>query len=161
MNKAELLEAICECHDEIETCLKRATSEQLVIRPGPQPDWSVKDLVAHLTHWEQDMLTTLGNSALGVTPDANVDVDAVNAEVFDANKDRPLEDIQADFRRSLRQIEERIGSLSDAELNSAERLPLGDGTPLWQYIASETYEHYRDDHLPDVQAWARREGVLL
>ena len=27
--------------------------EQMTRRPGPQPDWSVKDLIAHITWWEQ------------------------------------------------------------------------------------------------------------
>jgi hypothetical protein len=163
MNKEELLTAIHQSHAEIETCCTEATEEQLSQRPGPQPDWSMKDLIAHLTFWEQDMLTTLGNNALKTTPDWNDDTDAVNARVFEANKDRPLDDIRADFRRSLEQICDLMGSLSDADLTDTfvERLKLGDGTPLWKYIADETYEHYHDDHLQDVQTWARREGLLL
>lgn len=161
MNKNELLQTIHKCRDEIEACWEGATEEQMTARPGPQADWSVKDLIAHLTFWEQDVLTSLGNSALGTTPDWNADTDAVNARVFEANKDRPLTDIQADFRRSLEQICDLVGGFSDADLTDTERLKLGDGTALWQYIADETYEHYRDDHLPDVRAWARREGLLL
>jgi len=161
MNKQTLLQEIHECHAEIEACCAAATQAQLTERPGPQVDWSIKDLIAHLTYWEQDMLTTLGNCALGITPDWNDDVDAVNAQVFASNRDRPLADIRADFRQSLAQIDARVGRLSDADLSDTERLHLGDGTPLWKYIADETFEHYRDDHLPDVRAWARREGLLL
>lgn len=161
MNKEKLLTAIHQCHAEIENCWAEATEEQLTQRPGPQPDWSMKDLIAHLTFWEQDMLTSLGNNALKTTPDWNDDTDAVNARVFEANKDRPLADIQADFRRSLEQICNLVGNLSDADLTDTKQLKLGDGTPLWKYIADETFEHYRDDHLPDVRTWARREGLLL
>ena len=161
MNKEALLTAIHQCRDEIECCLATATEEQLTQRPGPQPDWSMKDLIAHLTFWEQDILTSLGNNALKTTPDGNDDTDAVNARVFEANKDRPLADIQADFRRSLEQICDLVGRLSDADLTDTKQLQLGDGTPLWKYIADETFEHYRDDHLPDVRVWARREGLLL
>jgi hypothetical protein len=159
MNKDQLLQAINECHEEIEACVKRATQEQLVCCPGPQDDWSVKDLIAHLTHWEQDMLMRLGNNALGILPDEHVD--AVNAQVYEANKDRSLEEVRADFRRSLEQISEKVGALSDDDLSKSGWLLQDDSTPLWKYIASETYEHYHDDHLPDVQAWARREGLLL
>jgi hypothetical protein len=28
------------------------TEEQMTHRPGPQADWSVKDLIAHMTWWE-------------------------------------------------------------------------------------------------------------
>jgi hypothetical protein len=163
MNKAELLTAIHQCRDEIEGCWAAATEEQLMHRPGPQPDWSIKDLIAHLTFWEQDMLTSLGNNALKTTPDWNDDTDAVNARVFEANKDRPLADIQADFRRSLEQICDLMGRLWDEDLTDTfvERLKLGDGTPLWKYIADETYKHYHDDHLDDVRTWARREGLVV
>lgn len=161
MNKEELLTAIHKCHAEIENCWAEASEEQLQQRPGPQADWSVKDLIAHLTYWEQDMLTTLGNCALGTTPDWNDDTDARNALVFEANKDRPLADIQADFRRSLAQIDALVGSLSDADLKDSERLAAPDKMTLWQYIAEETFEHYHDGHLPDVRTWARREGLLL
>lgn len=159
MNKDELLQAIHKCHDEIEACCDAATEGQLTCCPGPQADWALKDLIAHLTYWEQDMLAHIGNSALGMTPDE--EVDAINARVYAANKDRSLEDIRADFRHSLEQIDALVGSLSDADLNDSQRLQWGDGSPLWQYIASETYEHYQDDHRPDVQTWARREGLLL
>jgi hypothetical protein len=159
MNKDDLLQAIHECHDAIEACCAAATEAQLTCCPGPQTDWSIKDLIAHLTYWEQDMLARVGSDALGVVPDS--EVDAVNARVYETNKDRPLAAIQADFRRSLEQIDALVGGLSDADLNSTERMPLPNQIPLWQYIADETYEHYRDDHLPDVRAWAQRERVLL
>jgi hypothetical protein len=160
MNKQDLLQVIHECREDIEACWEGATEDQLTARPGPQADWSVKDLIAHLTFWEQDMLTSLGNSALGTTPDWNADTNAVNARVFEANKDRSLDEIRAEFRRSLDQIDALVGGLSDDDLNSAERIPTPDHMPLWQYIADETYEHYRDDHCADVRAWARREGLL-
>ncbi len=157
MNKDDLLQAIHDCHAEIEACCAAATEAQLTCCPGPQTDWSIKDLIAHLTYWEQDMLAHVGNSALGFVPPG--EVDAVNVRVFETNKDRPLAEIQADFRRSLEQIDELVGCLSDAELNRTDRAPKP--MALWQYIAEETYEHYRDDHLPDVRAWAQRERVLM
>jgi hypothetical protein len=161
MNKDELLQTIHKCREEIECCWAGATEEQLTARPGPQADWSVKDLIAHLTFWEQDMLKSLGSSALGTTPDWNADTDAINARVFEANKDRSLDEIRSEFRQSLDQICDLVGCLSDADLNSTEKISTPDPMPLWQYIADETYEHYRDDHLPDMRAWARREGLLL
>jgi hypothetical protein len=159
MNKDQLLQAIEECHEEIETCLDAASDAQLSCCPGPQADWSVKELVAHLTHWEQDMLQRVGNSALGILSDDQVD--AVNALCYEQNKDRTLDEIRGDFRRSLEQINEIVGALSDDDLSKSGWSLQDDGAPLWKYIASETYEHYYDDHLSDMQTWARREGVLL
>jgi hypothetical protein len=55
MNKAELIEAIRSERAELEALWAGATEEQMTRRPGPQADWSVKDLIAHLVSWEQKL----------------------------------------------------------------------------------------------------------
>src|SRR5690349_12352246 len=51
-NKAQLLQGIGQAHDELERTLALLRSEQMT-EPLLEGGWSVKDLMAHLTAWEQ------------------------------------------------------------------------------------------------------------
>ncbi len=157
MNKDDLLKAIHTGRAEIEALWTGATDEQLDQRPGPQADWSMKDLVVHLTFWEQDMVKSVG--AGQITSDWHENTDVVNVRVFETNKDRPVEDVLNEYWRSLAQVDTLVVSLSEAELSSTTRLLTPDTMPLWAYIADETFEHYAE-HIEDVRAWVRREGVV-
>ena len=56
-------------HDEREALAATwgaLTMEQLVQRPGPQDDWSVKDLIAHVTRWESFILQRVTDLMDGV-----------------------------------------------------------------------------------------------
>jgi hypothetical protein len=157
MNKDELLKAIHTGRAEIEALWTTATDEQLDQRPGPQPDWSMKDLAAHLTFWEQEMVRSV--SAGQITPEWHENTDVVNARVFEANKNRTVADVLNEYWRSLGQVDALVESLSDADLSSTTRLQTPDNMTLSAYIADETFEHY-DDHLEDVRQWAQREGLV-
>jgi hypothetical protein len=158
MNKTELLKSIRDGRSQIEALWQGASDEQLCQRPGPQSDWSVKDLIAHLTYWEQTTLTCVpALRQRGERPACwDGDVDETNAQVFAENRDRSLNDIQAAFRRSLEQVTALVQSLSDSDL--AQTYPALNGEALWKYIAGETFEHY-GDHFADARAWHDRVGL--
>ncbi len=155
MNKDELLRAIHAGRAEIEALWAVATDEQLERRPGPQADWSMKDLVAHLTFWEQDMVKSV--QALQLTPEWHEDTDVVNTRVFEANKDRPVADVLNEYWQSLGQVDALVVSLTDDDLNSTTRLRTPDHISLAAYIADETFEHYQE-HLESVRQWMQTMG---
>jgi hypothetical protein len=155
VNKRELIEAIRADRATLQSLWTGATEEQLCRRPGPQSDWSMKDLIAHITHWEQNILATLSAAFRGHLVEQG-DTDQINARVFIENRDRPLTDIQADFQRSQDEVLTYIESLTEQQLSDTTHL--WDDTPVITYIIWDTVEHYHD-HLADVRAWAEREGL--
>lgn len=158
MNKETLIATIRANRASLTALWAGATDEQLITRPGPQPGWSVKDLIAHITYWEQDMLANLDAVYKGQPPFWS-DVDETNDRVFTANRTRDLADIQAAFQQSLAQVLAHVASLSQAQLEDSRILGLENGTTVSDYVSQETFKHY-EQHRGDVRAWAARVGLL-
>ena len=69
--------------------------ERLVPGYFRDPDWSVKDLVAHLGAWLTEAATQLTNIAARSYVPHDLDVDARNAETLAAMRDEPWEAVWA------------------------------------------------------------------
>ena len=62
-------------------------------RPGPQPDWSVKDVIAHITWWESAMTNWVSRALTGEMLARTETPDEINARVYADNRDMPLETV--------------------------------------------------------------------
>jgi uncharacterized protein (TIGR03083 family) len=158
VNKGDIIQAIETGRQQLEALWAGATEAQMTTLPGPQADWSVKDLIAHLTYWEQTMLGNVGRLLRGEdlpggeTPPRE-DIDTVNARVLNENRERPLADVLAAFRQSREQVIERVRGLPEDDLE--RRFAWLHHEPLHTYIAGDTFEHYQD-HLSDLRHWHER-----
>ena len=126
------------------------TDEQMTQRPGPQSDWSVKDLIAHISAWEKRMLDNGEQLRKGEPLIPRPDIDTVNVEIFAANKDRSLADVRAEFDAQMARLESALGSLSEDQINNAQLFPQLQGRPLLLPIIGDTFGHY-DAHRPDLE----------
>ncbi|HEX2618633.1 MAG TPA: DinB family protein [Phototrophicaceae bacterium] len=127
------------------------TEAQMTHRPGPQSDWSVKDLIAHVSFWEGLMMDTIAKLTKGAAPQAtsDEDVDTINARVFTENEHRPLSDVLAEFDSQLPLVEASIAPLSDDDINNPRRFADREGSPLLYHIIGNTFGHY-EEHQPDL-----------
>ncbi|HEY7341416.1 MAG TPA: DinB family protein [Ktedonobacterales bacterium] len=124
-------------HARLEALLAGFSDEELV-QPGQFGEWSVKDMLAHITFWEQRLIAYVdGAKESLVQPDEDelVAIDRVNAEVLAANRDRPLAEVRAAFDASYQQ------TLALAQSLSAEDLA---DEVLYSLLAGDTFEHYRE-----------------
>lgn len=121
--------------------------------------YTVKDILAHVTWWEQRMLELIetarrGEPVVGLAApgeDAQAAVDRVNAQVFDAQRNVPLDEVEARARRSYAQVLETIGDLEDDEVFAETGLRRQFGGSALKLIAEDTYEHYRE-HVEQLQS---------
>jgi hypothetical protein len=136
--------------------LEGLTEEQLQL-PGAAGEWSVKDILAHITAWEVDLLTNLGKARRGQKPGkvkwTEAEIDAQNAKWQADYRDRPLERVLDDFHGAHKQILRLVEGLSDREL--ATPMPWGSGQPLYEYFMTYVADH-EAEHAPELQAWRRR-----
>lgn len=152
VTKAELLQLIRSRRAELEALWAGSTTGELVERPGVQPDWSVKDLIGHMTYWEQYVIADTQLVLQGKPPQVEENTDKVNARVFTANKDRSLQVILADFQRSGQEMLDLVSSILESDLFDPNRFPMLKGRALADDIQAEYRGHY-DAHLPDLRAW--------
>ncbi|HEY0606755.1 MAG TPA: ClbS/DfsB family four-helix bundle protein [Herpetosiphonaceae bacterium] len=158
-SKAELLSAINTEHERLTAALSGLTDEQLV-QPGVESDWSVKDVLAHVTWWEQWMVQKLGALARGdkiprlLRPDEDQDAGLarLNSEIFAATRNQPLDEVRAAFDRSFQQAVAAVTALSEHDIFDPEGLGGSLGEAPLQLIASDTYEHY-EEHTATIRRW--------
>ncbi|OGO31345.1 MAG: hypothetical protein A2136_06495 [Chloroflexi bacterium RBG_16_54_11] len=147
--KAELLAELGREWAKIErTCYN--LSEPAMVTPGVQGEWSVKDVLAHLSAWEKYLLDRLGYVLTGQQPHYPVmtswdDVHRFNAQVYAENRDRPLTSVIIEFRSLYQGVVTVIEALSDEQLNRPYTYDFPDDhLTLLQLIRANTYEHYRE-----------------
>jgi hypothetical protein len=128
-------------------------SEERMTQPGITGDWSVKDIIAHVSWHEREMVGVLRSHALLGSELWNLPQDQRNAQIFEENKQRSLEDVRTEASGIFLELCEGAEALEEEDLTDPGRFP---GTPSewqpWQLIANNTYEHYQQ-HMPDVRAW--------
>jgi hypothetical protein len=137
------------------------TGEEHLTQPGVAGEWSIKDIVAHLTGWRRRSVARF-QAALRHEPQpappwpANLqEDDEINAWIYAANRDRSVSEVLSDSRAVFEQLVETLGAFSEADLNDPARFPwLEEGDfPLTGAIF---FAHFHEEHEPDMRAWLEK-----
>lgn len=135
--------------------------EEHMTQPGVAGEWSIKDIVAHLTGWRR---RTVGRFQAALRheppppppwPSQLQTDDEINAWIYAANRDRPLADVLRDSHDVFEQLVETLGFFSDADLLDPTRFSwLGDeDLPL---TGAVFFGHFHEEHEPDMRAWLEK-----
>ena len=130
-------------------------NEIQMVAPGAQRDWSVKDMLAHISAWEKYLLDRLGYVMTGQLPRYPVmnswdDVHRFNAQVYTENKERPLTSVVIEFRSLYQGVVTVIQALNDDQLNHPYNYDFPDEhITLLDLVRANTIEHYREHCPPD------------
>lgn len=137
---------------EYERLLAEVDEEQM-LEPGLPGGWSVKDVIAHVNWYEQEMVVLLETRVFAGSELWELPADERNIPIHEQNKDLPLGEVLLESNRVFERLWELVSQLTDEDLMQAshfDEMP-GDWEP-WQVIASNTYEHYQEHNL-DIRAW--------
>lgn len=151
--KNQLLLEIEKERNALEEFLSLLTPDQM-IQPGALGPWSVKDVLAHLTEWEQMFLAWYKAGLRGQTPEKPApgykwsQLPQLNQQIYEKHRDRSLQYVQKQFRSSYRQILKAIRGISEEDLFTPGRFLWTEKHPIVAYIIPNTSSHYR---------WARTE----
>jgi len=154
MDKIRFLDTLLAERAEWDRVLSQIDVARMVV-PRVAGEWSVKDVVAHVTWFEREMVGVLTAYALVGSDLWDLPGDERNRVIFEQNRQRPLDDVLTEARQVFDQLLAAVRPLSDEDLVDPGRfrdMP-ADWVP-WQILAGNTYEHYRD-HLPALRAWLK------
>jgi hypothetical protein len=138
---------------ELAELARRLTPDECLV-PGyyRDPDWTVRDLVAHIGTWLAEADTQLERIHAGTYEGHDIDIDGLNAALLEAMRDQPwsIVWVQANAART-RTLQSWIG-LHDESDEAA-----------W-WIRKAGSEHYAE-HLERLREWVdelvgRRAGVV-
>ena len=136
------------------TALKEAyagLSGAQMLEPGVTGEWSVKDILGHVTTWEEESLSYLPLIISGGRPPRYIKfggIDAFNAQMTEQKRDMALPDI-------VRQLDETHRRLLDY-LQSVPEEQFTRETPFRRRLRLDTYGHY-PLHARAIQEWRERQ----
>jgi hypothetical protein len=123
---------------------------------GVETDWSIKDILAHITSWETKMVEVMiamqTSDEMPDWPTTDEAVDTLNAHFHVNNQDKPLAQVLAEFEASYPQAIAATEATSETDLFNPARFAWRKGRPLWWMVAGNTFGHY-SDHIPNIEAW--------
>ncbi len=143
MDKAMLLHLLQDNRARFERLVSQV-SETRLLEPEGKDQQSGKDVIAHLTTWEQRAVRWLKTAARGETPHSPElgatwdDMDRLNAESFAQNKDRSLQEVQAGSQRSFKELVEQVQAFSDDGTETRRSRESRCGNLSWQVHAMLT-----------------------
>ena len=124
--------------------------ESKLTEPGVVDDWSVKDVLAHVTSWEEEALRHLPLIIAGGTPPryaAQGGIDAFNARAAEAGRRLSLAEV-------LRRRDETHARLLEF-IRSQPAGTFAGQTRARRRLRLDTYGHY-PQHTAAIRAWRER-----
>ena len=159
MEKSELLNWLQEEYQGWEVFLDQIDPTR-IDQPGVAGHWSIKDIVAHLTGWQPRLITRIQAAQRNEPeppppwPAHLQSEDEINAWIYETNRGRSLDEVLDEMHQVFQQLLAVIEGLPDEVRIEPEwhLVWLGDK----RFPAGEFFDHFHDDHEPDVRAWLAR-----
>jgi uncharacterized protein (TIGR03083 family) len=121
--------------------------------PGVVGDWSVKDILAHVTIWEQEALRYLPLIMEGGTPPRYKTyggIDAFNARMIEERRGLSLSEVRAQLEETHEQLVDFVANVPMDHLSSATRAR--------KRLRLDTYSHY-PEHTTAILEWRQRRSL--
>ncbi|MDD5371288.1 MAG: ClbS/DfsB family four-helix bundle protein [Anaerolineaceae bacterium] len=150
MKKQQLLEKIDQDWKAFQESYTGLTDSQM-LEPGVTDDWSVKDILAHVTWWEQEAVKYLPLILQGGRPPRYKDlyggIDAFNAQMTDQKRGLTLSDVLRQQDETHRRLIETVQSAPEDQFTRE--------TPFRRRLRLDTYSHY-PIHTQAIREWRER-----
>ena len=153
MNTEQLISRLDRAWKDFEESYAGLTDAEL-LTPGVTGDWSVRDIIAHVTWWEEEALKHLPHILEGVRPPRYSvkygGIDAFNALMTERRRDLSLAEV-------LHHHDEVHARLIDYVRGAPEELYATD-TRFRRRLRLDTYSHY-PIHAKAVRAWRTKVAI--
>lgn len=136
-------------------------SQDRMEEPGVEGEWSVKELVAHLTWYERAVVEgarqVFGTGTFTRQRPEGLSMDENNARIAAESRPRPVAEVLAEADDVFGQLLALVSMCPDDILNDPRLLGLPDDLVPWMGIANNSYSHYRQ-HEQAIREWLDQHG---
>lgn len=150
---ARILQRLDSAWSDFKASYAGLTSRELLL-PGVQGNWSVRDILAHVTTWDEEALAHLPTVAAGGRPPRYSTtyggIDAFNALMTERKRQLTLEEV-------LRQLD-AVHETLVAYVAAAPPELVDRETRFRRRLRLDSYAHY-PKHAKAIRAWRERTGA--
>jgi uncharacterized protein (TIGR03083 family) len=162
ITKASLLHELRAARAEWDALMAEVGEERMT-EPGAAGDWSVKDVMAHLTGYSRWFVNASEAHFRGELPPLDgtegMDFEQRNQFWHQQARDRRLADVQAESQQVFSRLLEVVDAHSEEFLTQPQQF---EGVPesllIWKMLEGDGYEHYRE-HMRSIRAWLERSAT--
>ena len=136
MKKDQLLKKLEGAWAEIQESYTGLSDAQLM-EPGVMGEWPVKDILGHVTMWEEEALKYLPLILNGGRPPRYIQfggIDAFNAQMTEQKRDTALSDVLGQLDETHRRLIEYLQSVPEEHFTGETRFR--------RRLRLDTYSHY-------------------
>jgi hypothetical protein len=161
-SKAGLIDSIKAERKNLENSLKGLSSIDM-IKIFASGEWTVQDILAHITAWENKLLGWYQAGLRGekqVMPDWDKPgvIDDINLEIYKRNHDRWIKEVRKEFKASYKRILKTIKNIPEDTLFTPGKVDWTGKDTLADWITANTSRHYAE-HIPMIQAIRQKMGM--
>lgn len=164
--KEHILAAMREQFNSWEELLVSLSEEQIIV-PNFDFDWSIKNVMAHLWAWQQISIARMEAGAQNREPefpkwvvdignDWEENADRVNALTYETNHNKSWTEIHQNWRNGFLRFLELGDKISERDLLDTGRYPWLKGYSL-AFILVASYDHHQE-HIEKLLNWLREHG---
>jgi hypothetical protein len=149
MDKQQLLKQLVKAWAALKESYAGLSDTQLT-EPGVMGNWSVKDILAHVTTWEEEALKYLPFIITGGRPPRYIQyggIDAFNAQMTEHKRSLSLSDVLRQLDETHRQLIDYIRSVPEEQFTRENRFR--------HRLRLDTYSHY-PQHAKAIRQWRER-----
>ena len=153
-SKTQLLNVMQKEHDALEKLIETLTVKQKNRISTDIEAWTFKDVLVHVTVWEQMVLGWYQAGVRGEVPHLPApgfnwrQIPALNAQIYEEGRKRPFSTIHQQFQTSFDEIKATIAAVDEAEMFTPEQYAWTNKNNMATYFVSATSSHY---------VWAKKE----
>jgi hypothetical protein len=161
--KQELIEAMIAEHRRLDANLALITPQEKLLA-GVVGTWNTKDLMAHLSAWEQLLVYWSICGQRWITPDpcppgmSRGSIDTLNAGIYERNRLRSIDEIQAEYESSYSQVLQVVQDLPEEGLFAPGFYTWTGRLSMADYVAANTCQHY-SWAITWLRRWLKQTGI--
>ena len=157
----ELLKRLQEGNDHLFSLITGLEDSELEAA-GVEGLWSVKDLLAHITHWNRHGIEWLDSVRRGETPlmpvkgnnmeEIREEMAKINATVHQENRGRPVSEVLEDYRETFAQVIDRVERLDEEHLDRVFDYPWASEAVTGRTVVMWRVWH-QESHTKPILTW--------
>jgi uncharacterized protein (TIGR03083 family) len=159
MKRDEAVNKLRAARKELVASLE-GVGEEDKLRPNAVKKWSVKDLLAHIASWDEEVLRVIQAFAMQQEPQFSYSISersdfaGWNADQIELRRERSLEQVQTEFRNARRDLIQVVEGLTDQVLMRPKMTSWGKVRTGFDLL-DEMVQHDAE-HTKDVRSWRKK-----